>query len=453
MDFIPLRKASLLVRRTIQLLEFLIILVAAMYASALQGGQGGASSHFSGYTLAAGLMFIILSAGLYRSWRVSPLISMLWRVTEAWVGTVVILMIWMVTTESGNDEVPRSWFLTWVVAAMLLLWMERLLVFLFLVWLRRHGYSQVRVVLLGEGEMVETINQRIKAAAWTGFGIERTLAPKYLSLLAGIVQESQAHEVWVAAPGVEAAFMQQVLDELRYSTVNIRLVPDWLTYRLVNHGMSVVAGVPMLDVSNSPMSGTNLLLKAIEDKILAALILILISPLMLVIALAVKLSSPGPVLFTQRRHGWNGNEIAIYKFRSMKQHTETTQGGITQASRSDPRITPVGAFLRRTSLDELPQFINVLQGRMSIVGPRPHAIQHNELYKRLIPRYMLRHKVKPGITGWAQVNGFRGETDTLEKMEKRVEYDLFYIENWSVWFDLKIVVMTLYKGFMGENAY
>jgi putative colanic acid biosynthesis UDP-glucose lipid carrier transferase len=452
MDFIPLRKASLLVRRTIQLLEFLIILVAGMYATALQGTPDTAGSHFSGYTLAAGLMFIILSAGLYRSWRVSPLVSMLWRVTEAWVGTVVILMIWMVTTESGAEELPRAWFLTWVVAAMLLLWLERLMVFLFLVWLRRNGYSQVRVVLLGEGEMVETINQRIKAAAWTGFGVERTLAPKYLSLLAGIVQESQAHEVWVAAPGVDAAFMQQVMDELRYSTVNIRLVPDWLTYRLVNHGMSVVAGVPMLDVSNSPMSGTNLLLKAIEDKVLAAIILILISPFMLLIAGAVKLSSPGPVLFTQRRHGWNGNEIAIYKFRSMKQHSETTQG-LTQASRDDPRLTPIGAFLRKTSLDELPQFINVLQGRMSIVGPRPHAIQHNEQYKRLIPRYMLRHKVKPGITGWAQVNGFRGETDTLEKMEKRVEYDLFYIENWSLWFDLKIIVMTLYKGFMGENAY
>ena len=190
----------------------------------------------------------------------------------------------------------------------------------------------------------------------------------------------------------------------------------------------------------------------IEDKVLGALILLLISPCSF-IALAVKFSSPGPVLFRQKRHGWNGEEISILKFRSMFVHDEDARVSVTQATKGDPRITPLGKFLRSTSLDELPQFFNVLMGSMSIVGPRPHAVAHNFEYREHIPRYMLRHKVKPGITGWAQVNGFRGETDTMEKMELRVQADLYYIENWSLWLDIKIIILTVFKGFVGKNAY
>jgi putative colanic acid biosynthesis UDP-glucose lipid carrier transferase len=213
-----------------------------------------------------------------------------------------------------------------------------------------------------------------------------------------------------------------------------------------------VAGLPVLNFSITPMMGINRLVKTLEDRILAFLLLLLISPLMFIIAIGVKLSSPGPAIFKQRRHGWDGKPITVYKFRTMKVHREE-KGQITQASKNDSRITPFGAFLRRTSLDELPQFINVLQGQMSIVGPRPHAIEHNEQYKRLINDYVRRHKVKPGITGWAQVNGWRGETNILEKMQKRIEYDLWYIENWSLWFDLKIILLTVFKGFVGQNAY
>ena len=236
------------------------------------------------------------------------------------------------------------------------------------------------------------------------------------------------------------------------STANIRLVPDLFALKLINHGISEVVGIPMLDLSVSPITGDVRLVKALQDRVLGALILLLISPVMLAIALAIKFTSPGPVLYRQCRHGWNGEEIWVYKFRSMVVHAEQN-GQVTQAQKSDARITPLGAFLRRTSLDELPQFINVLQGRMSIVGPRPHAVVHNEHYKELVPHYMLRHKVKPGITGWAQINGFRGETDTLDKMEKRVEYDLHYIENLSLALDLKIIVATVFKGFVHKNAY
>jgi len=259
-------------------------------------------------------------------------------------------------------------------------------------------------------------------------------------------------EVWLCLPVGDKEGIFATLDALRHSTANIRLVPDLFALRLINHGVSEVLGIPMLDLSASPITGKVRLMKAVQDRLLGALILLLISPLMLAIALAIKLTSHGPVLYRQLRHGWNGEGIWVYKFRSMVVHQEP-DFQVTQARRNDARITPLGAFLRRTSLDELPQFINVLQGRMSIVGPRPHAVAHNEHYKELVPGYMLRHKVKLGITGWAQVNGFRGETDTLDKMEKRVEYDLHYIENVSLWLDLKIIVATVFKGFVHKNAY
>jgi putative colanic acid biosynthesis UDP-glucose lipid carrier transferase len=208
----------------------------------------------------------------------------------------------------------------------------------------------------------------------------------------------------------------------------------------------------MLNLNASPMIGMNRFVKAIEDRLLAFLIIIFVSPILLLIALIIKMTSEGPVLFKQLRHGWDGRIIKVYKFRTMKLHTEA-KGHITQAKQNDARITPFGKFLRRTSLDELPQFFNVLQGRMSIVGPRPHAIEHNEFYKDSIKAYMQRHKVKPGITGWAQVNGWRGETDHITKMEKRVEYDLYYIENWSLGLDLKIIFLTIFQGFLHKNAY
>ncbi len=246
--------------------------------------------------------------------------------------------------------------------------------------------------------------------------------------------------------------MKKVWGDLSTSTADIRFVPDIFGFSLMNHSMTEVAGIPVINLSASPMEGWNRVIKEIEDRLLALLILIAISPIMLAIAIGVKLSSPGPCLFRQLRHGWDGRSIEVWKFRTMTLHSEE-RGSVTQATRIDNRVTKFGAFLRRTSLDELPQFMNVLQGRMSIVGPRPHAIEHNEQYKEVIDKYMLRHKVKPGITGWAQINGHRGETDTVEKMEKRVEYDLYYIENWSLWFDLKIIFLTFFKGFVHKNAY
>jgi len=204
-------------------------------------------------------------------------------------------------------------------------------------------------------------------------------------------------------------------------------------------------------VCETPFFGVNGMLKSISDFVLGTLILILISPLLLVLAAGVKLSSPGPVLFRQRRYGLDGRQITVYKFRTMVVLEDGEE--IKQATRDDQRITPFGRFLRRTSLDELPQFINVVQGRMSIVGPRPHAVAHNETYRKLINGYMVRHKVKPGITGWAQVNGLRGETDTVDKMRQRIEYDLGYLRNWSLRLDLQIIAKTIFLVFRDGRAY
>jgi putative colanic acid biosynthesis UDP-glucose lipid carrier transferase len=210
-------------------------------------------------------------------------------------------------------------------------------------------------------------------------------------------------------------------------------------------------GIPVVGICETPFTGTNDLIKRISDLVLASLILVLISPLLVAVAIGVRLSSPGPVVFRQNRNGLAGEEIVVYKFRSMR--VQDNGPVVRQATRNDPRITRFGAFIRRTSLDELPQFFNVLQGSMSIVGPRPHAVAHNEEYRRLIKAYMVRHKVKPGITGWAQVNGQRGETDTIEKMQARVEYDLEYLRNWSLVFDLQIIVRTIRLVFFDRKAY
>ena len=243
----------------------------------------------------------------------------------------------------------------------------------------------------------------------------------------------------------------KLLDEMRDTTTSIYFMPDTFIHDMIQARVDMLNGIPMLAVCETPFLGINGIIKRVSDIVLSVIILLLISPLLLILAIGVKLSSPGPIIFRQSRYGLDGKEITVYKFRSM---TVSENGSnIVQAQKNDVRVTRFGAFIRKTSLDELPQFINVLQGRMSIVGPRPHAVAHNETYRKLIKNYMVRHKVKPGITGWAQVNGYRGETDTLEKMEKRIEFDLDYMRNWSLYLDLWIIIRTVMVVFKDKNAY
>lgn len=269
--------------------------------------------------------------------------------------------------------------------------------------------------------------------------------------LAGYVKKNRIQSIYLSLPMTSRPRILQILDDLKDTTASIYFVPDMFITDLIQGRSDSVCGVGVISVCDTPFRGFNGALKRLSDIIFSVLILGLIFPVMLAIALLVKLDSPGPVIFRQRRYGLDGEQIVVYKFRSM---AVTEDGGkIEQARKNDARITRLGSFLRKTSLDELPQFINVLQGRMSIVGPRPHAVAHNEMYRTLIKGYMVRHKVRPGITGWAQVNGQRGETDTVEKMQARIDFDLDYLRNWSLQLDIYIILKTVRLVFKDSAAY
>ncbi|WP_110666710.1 undecaprenyl-phosphate glucose phosphotransferase [Salinicola halophilus] len=322
---------------------------------------------------------------------------------------------------------------------------------------RIKGRNRCRVFMIGPGKTLLNVTRHMRREQSAGFSVSgvqrlaRTPSPQELESIARRVAASGSQEVWICMPLNMGNAIKAIMHALRHQTVEIRFFPEFSDLPILNHKVSEVVGLYAIDLSVSPMTGQARFTKRLEDLVIGTLIAICISPFCLMIAIAIKCSSRGPILFKQYRTGINGKRFKVYKFRSMK--LGASEGSLMQARRHDPRFTRIGAFLRRTSLDELPQFYNVLQGRMSIVGPRPHALSHNEYYKELVESYMQRHKVKPGITGWAQVSGYRGETDTIEKMQKRVQYDLWYLENWSLKLDLKIIFLTAVKGFFGKNVY
>jgi putative colanic acid biosynthesis UDP-glucose lipid carrier transferase len=333
-------------------------------------------------------------------------------------------------------------------------------------WLVRMQGPVQRAIIVGMNEQGAALAARIKNAPFSriellGFvdsretsrlgAMDNNKLLGKLDKLACLVQENHVQLIYLSLPMASQPRILQLLDELKDTTASIYFVPDMFFTDLIQGHTSTVCGMPVISVCETPFRGTDGALKRASDIVLSILILILIAPVLLGLAIAVKLTSSGPVIFKQRRYGLDGEEIVVYKFRSM---TVTEDGGsIKQATKDDKRITPLGAIMRRTSLDELPQFVNVLQGRMSIVGPRPHAVAHNELYRKLIKGYMVRHKVRPGITGWAQVNGFRGETVTLDKMQGRIDYDLDYLRNWSLRLDIHIILKTIRLVLKDEKAH
>lgn len=403
---------------------------------------------------------------IYSSVRAKEFFSHIINLVQSVCCLALILSGLAFMTKSG-EVFSRAWFMTWMLTALTILILYRCTLLLCLRYMRARGLNERRVVILGAGLLGGKFAEAVQQALWTGFHVISFIddhAEQKPATLHGIpvlqtpsdisayLTSVQADEIWLALPLRAESRVKAVLHDLRHITITTRFVLDIFGLDLLNHSITDIAGFPVLNIRSSPMVGVSRLIKALEDRMLAALILTIISPILFLVAVGVKLSSRGPVLFKQQRLGWDGRIINVYKFRTMYLHEET-HGIVTQATAGDARVTPFGRFLRRTSLDELPQFFNVLQGRMSIVGPRPHALAHNELYKDAINTYMQRHRVKPGITGWAQVNGWRGETDTLSKMQKRVEYDLYYINNWSLAFDFKIIFMTFYRGFISRNAY
>jgi len=454
---------------TSRIFDFSVMLVAAYAAFFVRFQNFNLDAPYQAVVFIGGLLVFVAcsSTGVYVSWRGRNRSFLFGRLSLSWFLAFSVLFGLLVFTKQ-SDHFSRTWIALWMLISLIGALGFRIVVYAILGLVRARGWNQKRVLILGNGPTANSVINRLHKSEWIGYkvvgvvpmterctstGYQNTPCLNEIGDLARFIDEQQIKEAWICLPLSQGERIHHLLNELRHSTVDVRYAPDMSDLRLLNHKVSEVAGIYTLDLSCAGIDGVNLIVKKVEDVILASLILIAISPLLVLISLGVKLSSSGPILFKQHRHGIDGKPIKVYKFRTMYLEENDASSFLSQARKSDPRVTPFGAFLRKTSLDELPQFYNVLQGRMSIVGPRPHALSHNEYYKELIASYMQRHKVKPGITGWAQIHGLRGETDTVDKMEKRVEYDLFYIENWSIWLDIKIVCMTVFRGFNNENAY
>lgn len=410
------------------------------------------------------ILFLLIaeSRSLYHSWRIAPLHQEIVQIVLAWL-TVFALLVVLAFSTKTSVIYSRLVIFSWALLSPMMMVALRLVVRWVLREMRKHGRNTRTLAIAGLSASTQRLVAQIQNAPWLGFRIvgiyddtgDVRLLPAGMPLrgdLSTMVAEVHANDidfVYVTLPMHEEKRIVKLIDALADTTASVYVIPDFFVFDLLHARWFNLGGLPMVSVFESPFHGVDGWLKRLEDLVLASCILLLIFPLMLLIALAVKLTSPGPVIFRQRRYGLNGQIVEVWKFRSM---TVCEDGEhIAQAKRDDARITPLGAFLRRTSLDELPQFINVLQGGMSVVGPRPHAIAHNEQYRSLIHGYMLRHKVKPGITGLAQVSGLRGETPTLDKMQARIDHDLNYVRNWSLKLDLRIMLKTIWIVVRGDG--
>ncbi len=427
----------------------LVIMVSFLLAFWLRFGKAALPEHYLIALLVTLLLasIVLPATGAFRKEFEWAAMRKLRRLVAGWA-VVVLMLVSIAAMLKESDSYSRIWFGLWVLITCAGLIVVLLITHAAALRERRRKLQARNVVLVGAGAAGQRVEARLSGdpatrmnlvacfgTAWSGSAV------RPITELAAYIVTHKVQEVWIAAPWEDKSLLEAALDALRESVVDINVIPDMHQYRLLNQSISEWGGLPVISLSGTPMTGAEKRLKTLFDWVTALLLTVLLSPVLLLIAILIKLGSRGPVLFRQTRHGVGGEPMQMVKFRSMTVHQEAP-GQLTQAAPGDARVTTVGRFLRRTSLDELPQLFNVLQGDMSLVGPRPHAVEHNDLYKSRIPRYMLRHKVKPGITGWAQVNGFRGQTDSREKMALRIEHDLWYIQNWSLWLDVKILLMT-----------
>ena len=444
----------------IVVINFVLVLAIALYHQEY-------SREYFVLALVGSLAFVLVaeSFSLYRSWRVGTFGELVFYTFVAWLGAAGVVIIGLFFTKM-SENYSRVVLALWLVIGIISLIGWRYVFQQILFSLRRKGRNTRSIALFGLSDKgirlaKETLNNPEIGyklnAIYDDRNIER-LEPEFHDLVQGDVQagieaarQNKFDVIYIALPIKAQHRIQGMLTAFGDTTATVHVVPDLFMYCLMHGQMSHVGNVQTISVYDNPMSGGIAYIKRLEDFVLALLALTILSIPLLVIALGVKLTSKGDVFFKQDRYGLNGRKIKVWKFRSMS--VMENDDVVTQATKGDPRVTKFGTFLRRTSLDELPQFINVLKGDMSVIGPRPHAVAHNEEYRKLVTYYMLRHKVKPGITGWAQVNGWRGEIDTIDKMQKRIEYDLEYIRNWSLWLDFKIIILTVLRSFNDKNAY
>jgi putative colanic acid biosynthesis UDP-glucose lipid carrier transferase len=412
-----------------------------------------------------GFALVAESFSLYRSWRAGFFTQIIFYTVVCWGCSSLLVFGFLFFSKTATDF-SRIALALWVVSTIFALLLWRLCFQMFLSKMRSKGYNTRSIAIFGLSEKGIRLAKEVMDNPETGYRLsafyddrdKSRLDEDYHYYIRGNVAEGIKNAkkekydvIYIALPIQAKHRIQEMLYALGDSTANVHVVPDLFMYCLMHGEMSHVGDVQTISVYDNPMQGSLGAFKRLEDIILSICILTIIALPMLIISMAIKFTSKGQIIFKQDRYGLNGRKIKMWKFRSMT--VTENDDVITQATKGDKRITKLGAFLRRTSLDELPQFINVLKGDMSVIGPRPHAIAHNEEYRKIVDFYMLRHKVKPGITGWAQVNGARGETETVDKMKTRIEYDLEYIRNWSLWLDFKIVFFTIFRGFNDKNAY
>jgi len=392
------------------------------------------------------------------------LFSSIHKLIIAWITVTTVMILFGFGLKISTDY-SRVWIAIWVVLGAVMLVVMRSFVYRSIYYINNQGWHLNKIVIIGAQQLGQMLVRNIKASEpyisvevvsffdddkkLQGKTVENIPVNNNISTLPTFVEKNEINEVWVTPQCIEQSRLKTILVQLRHNLVTVRFVANLFSFRMINASITNRYGLPVITLTESPMiKKRNRLLKAIEDRVLATLILLLVSPLMLMIAIGVKLSSPGPALFRQERVGWNKKPFIILKFRSMPVAAEKESGPVW-AKKEENRATRFGTFIRKSSLDELPQFWNVLKGEMSIVGPRPERPHFVEQFKHEIPDYMQKHLVKAGITGWAQINGWRGNTD----LRPRIEHDIYYIENWSVWFDIQIIVTTIFKGFFDKNAY
>ena len=386
--------------------------------------------------------------------------TILSRIVLEWLAVVCVLLLagfaFKVTAQFS-----RLMMLTWFAVTPLALYVAHA-ARLRARWMLSNSDLAPSYLIIGANTVGFELFRRLPRKGFLGFfdfrsadRLPDTIDPAYLvGHCKDVAEFARTHgvtSIYIALPLSNVPRIGEMVRELRDTTASIYFVPDVFAFDLIQGRLVEINGMPAISVCDTPFHGMDAVMKRVTDMVLAGSALLLLAPLMVLIALAVRATSAGPILFRQRRYGLNGEEIMIYKFRSM---TVCEDGAVVnQATKEDRRVTPLGRILRSTSLDELPQLLNVLEGKMSVVGPRPHAVAHNELYRKLINGYMIRHKVRPGITGLAQVNGLRGETETVEKMRERVRLDLEYLSHWSPWLDVKIIFKTLWVIARDQNAY
>ena len=410
-------------------------------------------------------LIVFKETQLYRSWRGRPYSDQFSRLFIAYLFSSFLTFVIFSVLGMANFF-SNSMLFAWLFLSFIFIFFLRATVYITIRHLRKKGINQKKIIIYGAGRLGLSLLNQINLSPESGFVVSHFLDDdkqthgkkiKDVEIAGGIEQlksviDSKVDEIWIAIPLKASDRIQDVMEISSMENISVRLVPDLFGLSLLNHSVTEFLGFPIIDLSVNKMVGANQILKLLEDKFLGALLLILALPILLAISIILFFSSGNPIIFKQKRLGWDGKIFTIYKFRTMKVHVEENNK-ITQAKKNDERFTFFGKWLRRSSLDELPQIINVLQGRMSLVGPRPHVLEQENEFQKKIDGYFRRYKVKPGITGWAQVNDLRGKMNSYDDISRRLQHDLFYIENWSLWFDIRILLTTVIKVFFSKQAW